>query len=85
MISTDRSVFDGDSAVRARLVEQASLISELHVVVLTPKGEKYKKLHIGRQLSVYPTVSMSKFGYLSDAYKIGKEILKKGEGGGKRV
>ncbi len=75
-IGSDRSVFEDDSVVRGRLLEQASLVSELHVIVFTPKGEKFKKLELGRQLTVYPTSSAGKFAFLPDAYRIGCEILK---------
>lgn len=77
MISTDRSVFEKDSAVRARLLEQAALCIELHVIVFTPKGEQYKKFHDGKHLFVYPTFSANKFAYLPDAYALAKKILPK--------
>lgn len=75
MISTDRSVFDADSAVRSRLLEQASLVSELHVIIFTPKSDQYTKLHLSKHLTIYPTASANKFAYLTDAYALGKKIL----------
>ncbi len=77
MISTDRSIFDKDSAVRLRLLEQAALCLELHVIVFTPKGEQFKKFHDGKHLFVYPTASSHKFTYLPDAYACAKKILPK--------
>jgi glycosyltransferase involved in cell wall biosynthesis len=77
MISTDRTIFEKDSAVRLRLLEQAALTSELHVIVFTPKGEQFKKFHDGKHLKVYPTSSVNKFTYLSDAYALAKKILPK--------
>lgn len=77
MISTDRSLFDADGAVRARLREQALLVSELHVIVFTPKASSFTKFHLSENLIVYPTRSANKFAYLSDAYALGKEILRK--------
>ena len=79
MISTDRSVFDADSAVRSRLLEQASLVSEIHVIVFTPKGASFTKLHLSKHLTIYPTASANKFVYLTDAYALGKQILAKEE------
>lgn len=77
MFSTDRSIFDPDSGVSARLREQAALVSEMHVIVFTPQGEKFKKLILGNHLTIHPTSSKSKYTYLQDAYHIGKEILHK--------
>jgi hypothetical protein len=79
MYSTDRALFDEESPVRARLLEQANLATTLDVVVLTPRGEKFKQFKLGRKLTVHPTSSRSKFSYLPDAYKLGKSILEKAE------
>ena len=55
MISTDRTIFEDDSAVRERLALQAALTSELHVIVFTPKGEEFKKFSMGEHIHVYPS------------------------------
>ncbi len=75
MISTDKSVFDADSALLSRLKEQAGLVSELHVVVFTPKGERFKKFHGGEHLTIYPTSSVGKWSYLPDAFRLAKSII----------
>lgn len=80
MISTDRAVFDPDSSVRSRLLEQASLVSEMHVIVFTKKGPSFAKEHCSKHLTIYPTESSNKFAYLPDAYALGKKILS-AEGG----
>ncbi len=77
MISTDRSIFEEDSAVRARLVEQAALTSDLHVIVFTPKGEQFKKFSIGEHLHIYPSWSSHKLTYLPDAYEAAKRLLRR--------
>ncbi len=79
MYSTDRTLFDEDSPVRARLLEQANLVTTLDVIVFTPQAEKFKEFKLGRKLVVHPTSSSSKFSYLPDAYKLGKSILEKTE------
>ncbi len=76
-IGSDRSLFDDDAPVRARLLEQVSLVAEMHVIVFTPKGEKFKTLQLGRHLTIHPTSSASKYAYLPDAYRIAKELLEK--------
>lgn len=78
MLSTDREIFNADSSVRVRLVDQGSLTSRLHVIVLTGKDEKFSTLHIGRHVTVYPTLSTGKFACIVDAYRIGVEILRAG-------
>jgi glycosyltransferase involved in cell wall biosynthesis len=77
MISTDRSIFEKDSAVRLRLTEQAALTAELHVIVFTPKGEQFKKFTDGKHLHVYPTASVNKFTYLPDAFMLARQILRR--------
>lgn len=81
-IGNDRSIFDEDAPIRARLLEQASLVSELHVIVFTPRREKFKKLSLGNHLTIHPTSSAGKYTYLQDAYHIGKDILHKEKVGG---
>lgn len=78
MFSTDRAIFDKDSAVRARLREQAQLATELHVIVFTPKGTEFEEFHVGKRLHVYPTSSQGKLRFLPDAYRLGVGILRKG-------
>ena len=75
MYSTDRALFDADSPVRSRLLEQADLATSLDIIVFTPTGEKFKEVKLGRKLTLHPTASASKFTYLSDAYKLGTKIL----------
>ena len=75
MISTDRAMFDTDSAVSSRILEQASLVGELHIVVFTPKEEKFQKLHPTKHLTITPTRSSGKFAYLLDAYRIARAII----------
>ena len=76
VIGSDRDFFDEKSAVRARVLEQAELVSEMHVVVFTPKKEQYKTIKIDWHLTIHPTSSVGKWAYLSDAYRIAKQILK---------
>ncbi len=81
MFSTDRAVFDDESPIRRRLAEQASLVSSIHVVVLTRKKDAFTRLHFGRRVTVYPTASVSRFAYVVDAFRIGSGIL----GAGRQV
>lgn len=83
MFSTDRMLFDEDAPVRARLLEQANLVTSIDVIVFTPQGEKFTEIKLGRKLRIHPTASVSKFFYLSDAYKLGKKIIEE-DGGSKK-
>lgn len=78
MLSTDRAVFDEESPVRRRLTEQAALVSSMHVIVLSKKSDQFEAKHFGRRLAVYPTGSSGRLAYLSDAYRLGKKILRAG-------
>ncbi|OGZ12840.1 MAG: hypothetical protein A2942_03015 [Candidatus Lloydbacteria bacterium RIFCSPLOWO2_01_FULL_50_20] len=79
MFSTDRAIFDEDSSVRSRVMEQGSLVSGLHVVVLTGKDAKFSTIHLGKHVTVRPTLSSGKLTFIADAFRIGTEILKHGE------
>jgi glycosyltransferase involved in cell wall biosynthesis len=75
MLSTDRALFEADSPVQSRILEQASLLTALHVIVLTPKGEQFKKFQLGKHVTVYPTCSTGRPVSLVDAYRLGVEVL----------
>ncbi len=75
MLSTDRALFEADSPVRTRLIEQAALVKHIHVIVLTPSGSAFALQEVSPSLTLHPTSSKSKFAYLPDAYTLGKNIL----------
>lgn len=80
-IGSDRKLFEEGSAVRARMVEYASLFEELHVIVFNNRFKiKDLRLKEGRfQLVancwVYPTNSWSRWLYVWDAVRIGKNLI----------
>lgn len=78
MISTDRKIFDPESAVYKRMLDYSALFDELHIIVFSLQ-EKNKiensKFEIAINAWVYPTNSKNRLGYVFDAYKIGKKIL----------
>lgn len=74
-IGSDRDLFNLDSAVLTRVKEQAALASHVHIVVFTPRGEKYKKINIDKHLTIHPTSSVGKWAYLPDAFRIAREIV----------
>ena len=76
MISTDRALFDPDSPVRARILEQAALVDELSVIVFAPKSAGYKDIRIAQHVIIHPTNSLHKFFYMYDAFYAGRRILK---------
>ena len=71
MLSTDRAVFDADSAVRARMEEYAKTLGKLSVIVLCDMS--YAPT-ISTALSLYPTNSRSRWSRVGDALKIGKTL-----------
>lgn len=81
MISSDRKVFEKGSAVRQRMVEYGGLVGELHIIVFsTRSGNQESKLmneKIADNVFVYPTNSFSRWCYIFDAIRIGKELIAK--------
>lgn len=69
-IGSDRSVFDEQSAVRARQLEYGRLFDELHIIVFAKKGRKPVE-QIGKNIWLYSTNSSSRFFYILDAIRIG--------------
>ena len=70
-ISTDKNIFDKNSAVFARQIEYAKKLNHLHIIVLSNK--KFKDLHF-ENISIYSTNSRNKISSVFDAIKIGKKI-----------
>jgi len=73
-ISTDRKLFEEDSAVLSRILEYAKRMDEFHIIVFTKKGFTSKSIG---NLHIYPTNSFSRLAYVFDAVRIGKEIVNK--------
>lgn len=73
MLSTDRTVFDRDSATRKRMEEYAAALGSLTVIVFA-KG--HREPQIAEKLSLYPTDSFSKVFYIPDAIRLGLSIGK---------
>ncbi|MBU1557588.1 hypothetical protein KKC45_01355, partial [Patescibacteria group bacterium] len=76
MISTDRKIFEENSAVRQRMVEYGNMTEGLHIIVLSKKVNFERRL-LGGNVSVYPTSSRNKFFYIFDAIRIGRKIVNK--------
>ncbi len=76
MISTDRKILSGQSAVAKRMIEYASVLGELHIVIFALEHRDLGPKKIAPNVWIYPTNSKSKFGYIGDATYIGKQILK---------
>lgn len=74
-ISTDRKIFEENSAVRQRIVDYGKLVSELHIIVFSKEFGSERRI-ISSNIWAYPTNSKNKFFYIWDAIKIGRKILK---------
>lgn len=72
MISTDAKIIEEASPVRARMIEYGMLFDELHIVVFTLG--KIANMQISKSVFVYPTNSITKLLYVTDAVKIGLGI-----------
>jgi glycosyltransferase involved in cell wall biosynthesis len=86
MISTDRKFFEDGSAARQKIIEYGGLVEELYVVVFVKNNAKIaksdanhaNKIQISDNVWLYPTNSKSRWSYISDAVRIGKEIISGG-------
>lgn len=74
MISNDRAIFDESSAVRRRMIEYGNLVERLDIIVFSREG--YAATHLSDVVTVYPTNSSSRYAYIFDAIKIGKQFQK---------
>lgn len=72
MISTDRGLFKEDSNVSKRFEDYSKIFEELHVIVFTQKG--FSKRQISENVFIYPTDSLSKIFYISNAIKMGSKL-----------
>lgn len=75
MISTDRTIFDKESAVAKRQIEYAKKYEEVHIVIFSNK--EYKETTLGSNIFIYPTRSVSRWFYVFDALKLGRFIVEK--------
>ena len=74
-ISTDRKIFDQNSAVRTRMIEYGALFEETHMVIFTLKGQGFKMTQINKNVFIYPTSSKNKLRYIFDAVRIARAII----------
>ncbi len=75
MISSDKNILSPESAVSLRMKEYAALIGELHIVLLTKGKDNFIETKLTDNLWVYPTNSISRWFYPTDASKVGKRIV----------
>lgn len=81
VIGTDRKLFEENTPVRARILEQAGLVERIEIIVFTQGAGKFAPTTLAKNCRVTPTASAGKWAYLPDAYKVGKNILGEGKSG----
>lgn len=75
-ISTDRNIFDENSAVRKRQMKYGTLFEELHIVVFTKLSASLPaRIEIAPNIWVYGTNSICKIFHISRAVKIVSRIV----------
>ncbi len=75
MISTDRSIFDKESVVAQRQIENAKSWEQVHIIIFAEKGKYPSTLQLGNNCYVYSTESTSKLFYPWGAISVGKLIV----------
>ena len=76
MISTDRKIFDRNSAVHARMIEYSREFEEMIIVIFSRREQGLKAFENGK-IRVYPTSSTSRLFYIKDAIRISRGVLGK--------
>jgi glycosyltransferase involved in cell wall biosynthesis len=74
MISTDRNIFDHDSAVAKRMISYGKTFGELHIVVFGLVSLKLEAFSLSPEVFVYPTQSQGRLNYINDAVLVSKQI-----------
>lgn len=62
---------------RERHIEYASYVNHLHMVVYSQRGRNLAQTAVTEKLTIYPTRSTTRLGFIGDAYRIGKLICQK--------
>lgn len=73
MISTDKKIFDPDSAVAERMHEYGARMDALDIVVLSTK--KHESLSLAENTTAHSTNARTKIGAIFSAIRLGKAIL----------
>ncbi len=73
MISLDKTILENNSNSQKRMIEQAKLLDELHIIINTPKWYTNKQLWINTFL--YPSNSLIKLNFFLDSYNLCKKIV----------
>ncbi len=75
MISTDRNIFDKNSAVAQRQIEYAKKYEEVHIIIFSNRD--FNETSLGSNIFIYPTRSLSRWLYVFDALRLGRFIVEK--------
>lgn len=67
LITKDKSIFDERSHSHKELVETASYLEQIHVIVMTKSSDGYKTRLVGENIFIHPTNSISKWLYFYNA------------------
>lgn len=75
MFSSDREIFNEQSAVRERMSEYGRYMATLHIIVFTRHTHGFSRAQIAENVWVYPTNSRSRWHCVFDAARTGRDII----------
>ena len=75
-ISYGKNFFEADNIERARMLECAKAVDELHLVVFSNKADSLESEIIEGKLFLHPTNSSNAIAKVVDAIKIGRSLLR---------
>jgi glycosyltransferase involved in cell wall biosynthesis len=77
MIALGDQVLTGQGGdTRQRHLEYAGRIAHLHMVVYSPRENDFHETALSDRLTVYPTRSATRPGFILDAYRLGAEVCR---------
>jgi glycosyltransferase involved in cell wall biosynthesis len=77
MIALGDQVLTGEGGdTRQRHLEYAGRVAHLHMVVYSPRASDFQQTALGDHLTVYPTRSATRPGFILDAYRLGAEVCR---------
>ncbi len=74
-ISTDREIFREGSEAHLRMLDYASIMDELRIIVYTKKSSGFVATQIGKNAWAYPTNSISRWFYVFDAIRLAENLF----------
>lgn len=78
-ISSDRKLFETESAVAARMRLYGGLVEELHVIVTAKRSLGFTDTKLSSEVFLYPTNALMRAGHIVRALRIARTLARRGK------